>query len=91
MIVLLWKGEKDMAKLTALTTTDNPFDPFTQTDQWRRWDQDSGYYTENYLARIAQTSEDLSELENDLIIQDAMAEIVANNPLGVYTIVTKDE
>ena len=79
-----------MAKLTALTTTDNPFDPFTQTEQWRQWDHDAGYYTDNYLARIAKTSEDLSDMENERILDDAMAEIVAINPLGVYTIVTKE-
>lgn len=79
-----------MAKLTALTTKDNPFDPFTQTDQWRQWDHDAGYYTENYLARIATTSDDLSDMEADQMIQDAMAEIVAVNPLGIYTIVTKE-
>lgn len=36
-----------------VTTEDNPFDPFTQFDDWDRFDQDKGYFTCNYIARIA--------------------------------------
>lgn len=44
-----------------LTTIDNPFNPFTQWDEWKRYDEDKKYYTCSYLARIAKTSDDLSE------------------------------
>ena len=36
-----------------LTTFDNPFNPFEQFVQWRLFDIEKGYYTCEYLARIA--------------------------------------
>ena len=39
-----------------ITTIDNPFNPFTQYDEWLAFDEQMGYYTNNYLARIANTS-----------------------------------
>ena len=72
-----------------LTTIDNPFDPFTQWDEWKRFDEDMQYYTCEYLARIAKTSDDLSDADNELAIEDAINEIVSLNILGVYLKVFK--
>jgi hypothetical protein len=38
-----------------LTTEDNPFDPFTQFDEWYAFDVEKEYYTCAYLARIAKS------------------------------------
>lgn len=67
-----------------LTTVDNPFDPFTQWDAWKRYDEDHKYHTCSYLARIAKTSDDLSEADYDKAIEDAIDEIVNFNILGIY-------
>ena len=72
-----------------LTTIDNPFDPFTQWDEWKRFDEDMKYYTCEYLARIAKTSDDLSDADNESVIEDAINEIVSLNILGVYRKVFK--
>ena len=72
-----------------LTTVDNPFDPFTQWDEWKRFDEDMKYYTCEYLARIAKTSDDLSDADNESAIEDAINEIVSLNILGVYQKVFK--
>jgi hypothetical protein len=72
-----------------LTTIDNPFDPFTQWDEWKRFDEDMKYYTCEYLARIAKTSDDLSDADNESAIEDAINEIVSLNILGVYRKVFK--
>ena len=48
-----------------ITTVDNPFDPFTQWDQWYRFDENSGYATCERIARIAQSSNDLSDAEEE--------------------------
>lgn len=73
-----------------LTTTDNPFDPFTQYDDWLAFDEQSGYYTNNYLARIVSISDELSEEENNLSIELAIDEIVELNVLGIYKKVSKE-
>lgn len=67
-----------------LTTTDNPFNPFTEYDAWENYDLSSGYYTAAYLARIASFSSELSDKDQELAIEDAINEIVSENILGIY-------
>ena len=68
-----------------LTTIDNPFNPFTQYNEWYAFDQAAGYDTTGFLARIARTSDDLSEADQNLAIEQAIDEIVNENVLGIYT------
>lgn len=74
-----------------LTTVDNPFDPFTQYDEWLAFDTSHGYHTNQYLARIVRTSDELSEPDRALAIDWAMDEIVQLNVRGVYMKITADE
>lgn len=67
-----------------LTTVDNPFDPFSQYDEWRAWDENAGYFSEALLGRIVHTSDDLSDADNDAAIQDAIDEIVSINASGMH-------
>ena len=73
-----------------LTTLDNPYNPFIQFDEWLAFDQGKGYYTLEYLARIANTSPDLSDEINSEIIEDAINEILDFNLTGMYQKVTKE-
>jgi hypothetical protein len=72
-----------------LTTIDNPFDPFTQWDEWYAWDSNAKYYTTSYLARMVQTSLELSEYDQDLAIEHAIDRIVELNLNGLYKKVVK--
>lgn len=67
-----------------LTTTDNPFDPFDEYDKWQEYDEQQGYYTCSYLARITKTSDELSDAEEQQAIEDAIDEIIKLNILGIY-------
>ena len=67
-----------------LTTIDNPFDPFEQFSDWFRFDVDKGYYSCAYLARIAKTSDQFSDQENDEEIERAIDEIVKHDFLNIY-------
>lgn len=67
-----------------LTTIDNPFDPFTQFDEWLNFDQEKGYYTCEYLARIVNTSDELEESDVKENIEEAIDEIIKLNVLGIY-------
>lgn len=73
-----------------LTTIDNPFNPFTHWDEWKRYDEDKKYFTCEYLARIAKTSDELSETDYDKAIEDAINEILSLNINGMYTKVYED-
>lgn len=68
----------------ALTTVDNPYDPFTQPEAWYRFDEGKGYHSCSYLARIARTSDQLSDAENEEEMERAIDDIVKYNPLGIY-------
>jgi hypothetical protein len=70
--------------LHMLTTVDNPFDPVTQWNEWLNYDESAGYFTNSYLARIARTSPDLSDADQELAIEQAIDEIVQENVNGLY-------
>lgn len=74
-----------------LTTIDNPFDPFAQWDEWFEWDAAAGYNTPGLLARIAHVSDDLSEGDQHVIIQNAIDDCVRENVLGVLTKVKRGD
>ena len=67
-----------------ITTQDNPYNPSTQFDLWRAYDISKGYYTLEYLARIAVVSDDLPKKEYDKAVEDAIDEILRLNLLGIY-------
>ena len=75
----------------ALTTFDNPFNPFTQFDQWFVWDVTKGYNSCGYLARIARTSSQLTDEENNREIERAIDEIIALDFANVYRKVRANE
>lgn len=68
----------------ALTTIDNPYDPFTQFYDWLMFDNEKGYCSCSYLARIAKTSDQLSDELNDIEIERAIDEIISFDFLHIY-------
>lgn len=74
----------------ALTTVDNPFNPFEQFDSWFAFDEQKGYHSCAYLARIVRTSEQLSEEENQIEIENAIDEIVKYDMTNMYVKVKQE-
>ena len=77
-------------RVTMVTTKDNPYDPFTQFDQWYAYDTLQGYNTCAYLARIAKTSPELSPIDQAIAVEEAVDEIVEMNLLGNYKKLIRD-
>lgn len=73
-----------MASKCMLTTVDNPFDPFEQFTSWFMFDEEKGYHTCSYLGRIARTSDQLSEEENELENEQAIDEILKYDFRNIY-------
>lgn len=78
-------------KQSMLTTVDNPFNPFTQFDEWYAYDESKGYHTCSYLARIVKSSDELSQADEDLAIEAAIDEIIKENILGIYKKITNKQ
>lgn len=76
-----------MARACALSTTDNPYNPFTDFDSWYRFDLDKGYSSCSYLDRIAMTSSAFTDEENMREIERAIDEIVSLNGTLYYKVV----
>ena len=68
-----------------LTTKDNPFNPFVDYDSWYAFDSQKGYHSPEYQARIAYTSFDLTDEENEAIINQAIEDIIRLDPFDIYT------
>lgn len=67
-----------------LTTFDNPYNPFEQFTSWLLFDVEKGYDSCAYLGRIARTSDQLSDEENDLEIERAIDEIIKYDFRNIY-------
>lgn len=73
-----------------LTTIDNPFNPFTHYEDWLRFDEDKGYFTNSYLARIASVSDEMPENMYEEEIESAIDEICRMDLVGIYKKVTPE-
>ena len=80
-----------MSMQFALTTIDNPYDPFEQFTSWFLFDEQKGYHSTSYLGRIARTSDALSEEENNKEIERAIDEIIKYDFMNIYKKVKRDD
>ena len=67
-----------------LTTFDNPYSPFTQFDEWWRFDQEHDYGTCEFIARFVFNSDALSDSENDEETERVIDDIIKNDPRQIY-------
>lgn len=72
-----------------LSTIDNPYDPFDNFSSWYMFDVESGYNSCAYLARIAKTSEQFTDTENEEEIERAIDEIIQYDFRNIYVKVKK--
>lgn len=79
-----------MSNEFALTTIDNPYNPFDDFTLWLLFDKEKGHNTCEYLARTVNLSSDLSEKEMEDEIERAMDEIIKVDPFNIYRKVTEE-
>ena len=71
-----------------LTTVDNPYDPFTDYDNWNRFDTEHGHYSNSMLARIANFTEDMTDEEEQTEVKRAIDQIIKYDPFNKFTFKT---
>lgn len=74
-----------MEKVVYITTEDNPWDPFSQWEEWMSYDIANGYFTNERLARLAHFSEVLPDIINDESIEEAMNLMIQNGTFNSKT------
>lgn len=74
-----------------LTTKDNPFNPFTNYDEWLAFDEEKGYNCNAFLARIANFSDEFDQKAKEDSIEAAIDEIIKYDKdlFDLYRKVTK--
>lgn len=80
-----------MSRKCFLTTVDNPFNPNKDFLNWWLFDIEKDYNSCSYLARIAKTSNQFSEEENNLEIERAIDEIIKYDELNLYKKIVVNE
>jgi hypothetical protein len=68
----------------ALTTEDNPFNPITDFDRWKAFDEQSGYFSSQYLARLVKIDDSMSDDQIEDEIEQCVDRICALNLTGNY-------
>ena len=74
-----------------LTTYDNPYNPFTQWDDWYKWDTDNHYYTPELLDRYINDEDAMDDIERAQLEARAINTIIDDGPLhNVWTVVKRN-
>lgn len=66
----------------AITTIDNPYNPFTEWDNWWTYDVTHGYMTCERLASITTLSDALSEEENAQSIEESIDKLIETGAIS---------
>ena len=77
---------------TFVTTYDNPFDPFTDFNEWNSYDIQLGYNTCALIDRVYNAfveSKEIDEVESEIQRVEAMKRIVSLMP-NVYKLIVKE-
>lgn len=74
----------------ALTTADNPFNPFVDFNDWFAFDSSKGYNTIAFLARVVVSSDELSEADQHQAFELGIDEILETDVTGLYLRVTEN-
>lgn len=73
-----------MATKHMLTTIDNPYNPYSNYDEWDAFDRAAGHHSASLLARITNSSTEISEADQDIALEVAIEEIVRENVSGMH-------
>lgn len=72
-----------------VTTSDNPYDYFTEYEKWYDFDESHRYSTSGLVARLANTNNELTDDQMNYDIENAITDICENSSLYL-SLVTDD-
>ena len=77
-----------MKERVHITTIDNPFNPFEDFASWYDFDMEKGYCSCERVARLANITDDMTDIEEEAEIERASRRIVEIDPLDIYQLYT---
>ena len=83
-----------MSKACKLTTIDNPYDPFEQFNDWFMYDNEKGYNSCAFLARIVDelysNSDEYDSEDDPELIEKAIDQIIQYDFQDIYVKATQN-
>jgi len=79
-----------MFREVTATTTDNPFNPFDQFNEWFMFDIEKGYYTSSKLGRLTKLTDNMTQKEENEEVERAVDELISIDPLDIYIKVVRE-
>lgn len=73
-----------------LTTTNNPWNPYTQFDEWFAFDLNFGHNCLAQMMRRIEIPDNLTEEEQDFILDETCRDIAKDNFFGDFRLINKD-
>lgn len=80
-----------MSKQVHISTIDNPFNPFDDFTSWFMYDIEKGYYSSSKVARLINTTDDMTEEEELEEIERAIDRLIEIDPLDIFIKVIKED
>lgn len=77
-----------MKERVHITTIDNPFNPFEDFASWYDFDMEKGYCSCERVARLANITDDMTDIEEEAEIERASRRLVEIDPLDIYQLYT---
>lgn len=71
-------------KAFALSTVDNPFNPFENFRDWWNYDTEHNYDCCAILSRLVVDSNDMLDSEKQILIEAAINRFIEADPIGLY-------
>ena len=68
----------------ALTTFDNPYNPFDQCTEWYLFDVEKGYNTCSHMARLANLTDDMTQKEIDEENERVIDKLIEYDFMNIY-------
>lgn len=68
-----------MTRVVALTTEDNPWNPFDDFESWDQFDRDKGYNTLSLIDRVAMLNDSIPDSLKEKYEEEAIDEIIEMN------------
>lgn len=73
-----------MKERVHITTIDNPFNPFEDFASWYDFDMEKGYCSCQRVARLANITDDMTDIEEEEEIERATRRLVEIDPLDIF-------